>query len=139
MVDSQGVFTPAELSYLRSQPLGRLGTLLPGGAPQLSPVGFFVDEATGVIDVRGHSLGASRKFRNVEADPRVSFVVDDVPDPRDWKPRGVEIRGRAEALRDAAGGPAWASPEVIRIRAERIISWGIETDSYGASRRDVQR
>ena len=139
MTDTQGVFTDGELEYLRSQPLGRLGTLLPGGAPQLSPVGFSVDEAGGVIEIRGHSLGASRKFRNVEADPRVSFVVDDVPDPRDWQPRGVEIRGRAEALREVAGGESWASPEVIRIHPERIISWGVTTGSYQASRRDVQR
>ncbi len=40
-----------------------------------------------------------------------------------WKPRGVEVRGRAEAL----DGPV----PLIRIHPERIVSWGIESESPG--------
>jgi pyridoxamine 5'-phosphate oxidase family protein len=48
-------------------------------------------------------------------------VIDDVLPP--WQPRGVEIRGRAEAL---------SSPEpLIRVHPERIVSWGIESRAIG--------
>jgi len=43
-----------------------------------------------------------------------------------WRPRGIEIRGHAEAL--ATGGKAIMADfddELIRIAPARIISWGI--------------
>ena len=57
---------------------------------------------TGHIDIGGRDFAKSRKFRNVKANPRVAFVVDDVLPP--WKPRCVQVRGLAEAL-DAVTHP----------------------------------
>ena len=48
---------------------------------------------------------------------RAAIVIDDLASVSPWRPRAVEVRGRAEALRP---------PEVlIRIHPERIISWGL--------------
>ncbi len=58
---------PAECDYLASQPLGRLATRRLDGSLQDNPVGFSYDEQTGIIDIIGRGLGATRKFHNVAA------------------------------------------------------------------------
>src|SRR6185312_13730393 len=93
-------FTPEQLSYLRDQPLGRLATVDERHAPQVVPVGFFVDEQTSEVAIGGTALGSTRKFRNVEATPRAALVVDDLASIDPWHVRGIEIRGHAEAQRD---------------------------------------
>lgn len=113
------MFTPAELAYLADQPIGRICTLAPSGSPQIRPTGFQIRDADGVIDIGGFDLTATRKYRNVQNDGRVAYVIDDLASTDPWRPRGIEIRGRAEAI----GGD---SP-VIRIHPERIISWGLES------------
>ncbi len=66
-------FTPEELSYLRDQRLGRLATVDEQHAPQVVPVGFFVDERTCEVSIGGIALGSTRKFRNVEATGRAAL------------------------------------------------------------------
>ncbi|HEX9030965.1 MAG TPA: PPOX class F420-dependent oxidoreductase, partial [Streptosporangiaceae bacterium] len=87
------VFTEGELHYLRTQRLGRLATLAPDGTLQNSPVGFAVDGAAGVIDIGGRDLGSTRKFRNVQANGQVAFVVDDIASVDPWVVRCFEVRG----------------------------------------------
>ena len=87
-------FTDAELSYLAAQPIGRLATAQPDGTLQASPVGFRFNAATGTIDIGGYNMAASRKFRNVAANGRVAFVVDDVVSTSPWRVRCLEIRGK---------------------------------------------
>ena len=121
-------FTPAELEYLAGQLLGRIATVQPDGTLQVSPVAFRYNDVAGTIDVGGYGLPASRKFRNISDNGRVAFVVDDLAGIDPWRPRCVEIRGRAEALAEAEEGP------LIRIYPERIISFGVEvTDTEQAS------
>lgn len=120
-------FTPGELAYMREQRLGRLATIDADGAPNNVPVTFRYNPTLDSIDIGGFKMGTSKKFRNVQRDGRVSFVIDDVLPP--WEARGVEIRGVAEAL-DTDGG-------LIRIRARHIISWGIDTESYTRNSRKV--
>jgi pyridoxamine 5'-phosphate oxidase family protein len=129
-------FTNAELTYLRSQRLGRLATVDPAGAPQNSPVGFRLDPEAGTIEIGGYSLGTTRKFRNVEATGQVSLVVDDLASVNPWIVRGIEIRGSAEALRDQVPASAHLSPEIIRIHPRRVISWGIPGAEPGMTARD---
>ncbi|NJC70056.1 PPOX class F420-dependent oxidoreductase [Planosporangium thailandense] len=131
------VFTEAEHRYLSSQRLGRLATVGPDGAPQNNPVGFRYNAETGTIDITGYNLGASRKFRNVEANSQVSFVVDDIASLDPWRVRGIEVRGWAEALRDVPAAASYASAEMIRIHPRRIFSWGIDPDRPGMQRRDT--
>jgi pyridoxamine 5'-phosphate oxidase family protein len=123
------VFTPAELAYLAEQPLGRLATIGPDGAPQVRPVGFRVDPATGDIDIPGLRNPSTQKWRNVARDGRVAFVVDDVvAEPR--QPRALEVRGTAEVLPDVLHDSVFPGvrPGVIRIHPKRILSYGIDGD-----------
>jgi len=128
-------FTEAELEYLATQRLGRLATVAPDGFPQNNPVGFFVDAERGTVDIGGHRMGDSRKFQSVRANPKVSFVVDDLASVQPWRVRGVEIRGEAEALTDQEPPMPGFSHEIIRIRPRRIRSWGLDPDNpYGSGR-----
>jgi pyridoxamine 5'-phosphate oxidase family protein len=45
-----------------------------------------------------------------------TLVIDDVLPP--WRPRGVEVRGQAEAVTEPQ--------PLIRIHPQRIISWGLD-------------
>ncbi|HEX8034299.1 MAG TPA: PPOX class F420-dependent oxidoreductase [Ktedonobacterales bacterium] len=130
-------FTAQEIEYLRSQRLGRLATLSAMGEPHVVPVGFRYNAELDTIDIGGHNIGKSKKFRDVARDGRVAFVVDDVLPP--WKPRGVEVRGLAEVL--AEGGKQIMQEfddELIRITPRRIISWGVESDAFRPNSRGVE-
>ena len=120
------IFLPDELEYLASQTLGRLATLAPDGTLQNSPVAFEVNDEEGCIDIGGWNMGGSRKFSSVRAHPEVSFVVDDIASFEPWAVRGIEIRGRAEAVTGVPREEGDSrSGEVIRIRPRRIRSWGL--------------
>ncbi|WP_307802164.1 PPOX class F420-dependent oxidoreductase [Actinomadura violacea] len=125
-------FTPAERAYLSAQDLGRLATVGPDGGPQVRPVGFRLN-GDGTIDVGGPANAGSRKYRNVLANPHVSFLVDDktaADDPDAVRPgwgRGVEIRGTAEPVKGRMPfGEGFFSDDLIRIRPVRVISWHID-------------
>jgi pyridoxamine 5'-phosphate oxidase family protein len=128
------IFTELELEYLRSQRLGRLATVQPNGAVQNSPVGFGFNEELQTIDIGGHNMAASQKFRNVAAGSKVAFVVDDVPSVDPWTVRCLEIRGDAEALTDPKDGTPNRAGPIIRIHPRKIISFGVDPD---AGRRTV--
>jgi pyridoxamine 5'-phosphate oxidase family protein len=118
-VSGESRFTRAEVEYLSSpRRLGRLATVGADGTPHVVPVGIFHETTRDVIDVTGRELEKTKKFRDVERSGRAAIVVDDVASVDPWLPRGIEIRGRAEAIR-------WPMPR-IRIHPERIISWGLE-------------
>jgi pyridoxamine 5'-phosphate oxidase family protein len=119
-------FTNAQLAYLASQRLGRLATVDPKAAPQNNPVSFRYNAELGTIDIGGHAMGSSRKFRNVTANPSVSFVVDDIASYQPWKVRCVEIRGHAEALADQPPPMAGFSGEIIRVYPDRVLSFGLD-------------
>jgi pyridoxamine 5'-phosphate oxidase family protein len=116
--------TAAEAEYLNSQRLGRIATIGPDGAPQARPVGFMYNSELSTIDIGGRNMVASRKYRNLLADPRTSFIVDDLASISPWTPRGIEIRGRAELLPDAILRPGFP-PGLIRIHTDRVFSWGL--------------
>ncbi|KZM71404.1 PPOX class F420-dependent oxidoreductase [Nocardia terpenica] len=117
--------SPAHIAYLGTQRLGRLATIRPDGTPQNNPVGFRYNEALGTIDIAGHNLGASQKFRNLAKHEHVAFVVDDIASTDPWEVRCLEIRGTAQALREVETFAAGASPELIRITPERVLAFGI--------------
>jgi pyridoxamine 5'-phosphate oxidase family protein len=134
---STDTLTHAERRYLSTQRLGRLATVDPDGAPQNNPVGFRYNAETGTIDISGYHLGASRKFRNVEGNAQVAFVVDDVASLDPWRVRGIEIRGLAEAVRGAPDPIPGTGDEIIRIHPRRIFSWGIDPARPRMWRRDL--
>ncbi len=130
-------FTAQEIEYLTSQRLGRLATLSASGEPHVVPVGFRYNAELDTIDIGGHHIGKSKKYRDAARDGRVAFVVDDVLPP--WKPRGVEVRGLADVLGE--GGKQIMQDfddEMLRIIPTRIISWGIDSDHIGTNSRRVE-
>jgi pyridoxamine 5'-phosphate oxidase family protein len=123
-------FTDGELAYLSGgQRLGRLATVGADGTPHVVPVGWSLDTELDAIEVTGRDFAATKKFRDVARHGRAALVVDDIASVDPWRVRGVEVRGRAEALTEPR--PA------IRIHPERIVSWGI--DGPGRSSRAVER
>ena len=121
------VFRPAELEYLAGgRQLGRLATVGADGTPHVVPVAWIYNAVRDTIDVGGHELERTKKFRDVARTGRAAIVIDDVADGDDWHPRGIEVRGRGEAI-------AMPTP-LIRIHPERVVSWGLE---HGRSARTV--
>ncbi|QEU91022.1 PPOX class F420-dependent oxidoreductase [Streptomyces kanamyceticus] len=118
-------FSEAERAYLTSQRLARMATVDPKGQPQANPVGFF-PQADGTILIGGHALATTKKWRNLQANPKVSLVVDDIVSLTPWRVRGVEIRGRAELLTGPHDLGPHFSEELIRVHPEWLHSWGLE-------------
>jgi pyridoxamine 5'-phosphate oxidase family protein len=120
-------FTEAELAYLApstgDRRLARLATIGRDGTPHVVPTGFNFNPEDDTIEIGGFELERTKKFRDVRRSGRAAVVVDDLASVDPWRPRGIEIRGRAEAL---AGRQA-----AIRIHPERIVSWGIESEQIG--------
>ena len=120
-------FTPEEIAYLQSQRLGRLATVSEKGEPHVVPVSFRYNPEQDSIDIGGHNIVPTKKYRDAVRYGRVAFVVDDVLPP--WKPRMIEVRGTVQGLPE--GGKAIVeafSPEILRITPTRIISFGLNSD-----------
>ncbi|HUD17957.1 MAG TPA: PPOX class F420-dependent oxidoreductase [Acidimicrobiales bacterium] len=129
--------TDSERDYLASQTLGRLATLRADGTLQNSPVGFDYDPDTGTIDIGGRAMGGTRKFANVAATGVAVLVIDDLASRDPWTVRGVEIRGRAEAISGIEPTSSYGSGEMIRLHPSRVISWGLDPDRPGMSGRTI--
>jgi len=133
-------FTDKEIEYLRSQRLARMATVGSDGSPHVVPVGYRLDADAGAIEIGGHGLSGSKKWRDLQANPRIAVAIDDLVSVNPWTPRGIEVRGRAE-LHTAGGekfGPGWDSAW-IRIVPERILSWGIEGAAFSPAGRRSAR
>jgi pyridoxamine 5'-phosphate oxidase family protein len=112
------VFSEAELRYLSGgRQLGRLATVGADGTPHVVPVAWIYNAARDAIDIGGRDLEQTKKFRDVARSGRAAVVIDDLESTDPWRPRGIEVRGRGEAI-------ALPTP-LIRVHPERIISWGL--------------
>lgn len=118
------VLSRSELDYLLSERrIGRLATADGRGQPQVTPVGMWsYNSATDTIDIGGHDLAATKKYRNIDENPRAALLVDDIASVDPWRPRAVMIQGSARAVPDGGdhGDP------VIRITPENVASWGLD-------------
>jgi pyridoxamine 5'-phosphate oxidase family protein len=117
-------FSESELAYLREERrLGRIATVGKDGTPHVVPVGWHHNTELDAIDVGGHQFERTKKFRDVARSGQAAIVIDDLASSDPWRPRGIEVRGRAEAITDPV--------PVVRIHPEKIVSWGIESDRVG--------
>ncbi len=88
------------------------------------------------IDIGGPDLRHSQKFRNVEADPRISLVVDDQATPEEsvgpggQTGRGLEIRGTVEILLAQRPLIEAFSTDILRIHPHKIIAWNLDGPGY---------
>lgn len=112
-------FTEAELAYLRDggSRLARIATVGADGTPHVVPAGWVYNDQLDTIDVTGHSVEQTKKFRDVRRAARAAVVIDDLASTKPWHPRALEVRGRAESV----DGP----PALIRIHPDRVASWGL--------------
>lgn len=116
------VFTPAEVQYLKSQPLMRFASASLSGRPDVAPVVFEVDGDD--IVTAGFDITHTVRYRNIQSNPRVSVVVDDLASVEPWSPRGIKIIGTA-VIEIVAGSPRF------RISPSVIISWAINDTTPG--------
>ncbi len=120
-------FTEKEIEYLQSQRLARLATLGANGDLHVVPLAFRYNPETDTIDLGGHDIAGSKKYRDALRYGRVALVVDDVLPP--WRPRFVEVRGTVEAF--AEGGKEinqGFAPDMLRVTPTYIVSIGINDD-----------
>ena len=148
------LFTEAEIVYLQKQRLGRLATVTRTGNPHVVPVNFLFNPEFESIDIVGRELPTSLKYKNIVNNGRVAFVVDDIVSLSPYLARMIEIRGHAEIVRRSENDPLPhalemslemrriiarnVAPEMIRIRAKRIISAGLGSNHLSMSRRTVE-
>jgi pyridoxamine 5'-phosphate oxidase family protein len=107
--------------------LGRLATAGSDRKPHVVPTSFRYNAALGTVDVGGHHVGTTKKYRDVQANGWAALVVDDLVSTDPWTPRMLEIRGRAEALPTGGAhlGPGFGE-SFIRIHPEKINSFGLD-------------
>jgi pyridoxamine 5'-phosphate oxidase family protein len=130
------VFTAPEREYLESgggrgsaaPRLARLATVGADGTPHVVPVGFTYNPRHDSIDIGGRDFARTKKYRDVARTGRAAAVVDDLASTDPWRPRGIEVRGPAEAID--------GDRPLIRIHPERIVPWGLEP---GGRARTVDR
>ncbi|MGH8962892.1 MAG: PPOX class F420-dependent oxidoreductase [Jatrophihabitantaceae bacterium] len=119
--------TPAQIAYLDSQRLGRLATAGADHKPHVVPTSFRYNPDLGTVDVGGHHVATTKKYRDVQANGWAALVVDDLASVDPWRPRMLEIRGRAEAVASGGAelGPGFGEA-FIRIYPARVNSFGID-------------
>jgi pyridoxamine 5'-phosphate oxidase family protein len=116
----------AQIEYLASQRLGRLATAAADHRPHVVPTSFSYNAELGTVDVGGHHVATTKKYRDVQANGWAAIVVDDLVSIDPWTPRFLEIRGRAEAIPVGGAhlGPGFGDA-FIRIYPEKINSFGL--------------
>ncbi|OBF86130.1 pyridoxamine 5'-phosphate oxidase [Mycobacterium sp. 852002-51163_SCH5372311] len=129
------IFSPAEMAYLRQQPIGRLCTIGPSGEPQIRPVAVHLGHDGSTIEIVGHALAQTQKWRNVIRNPRVAFIVDEVISVQPPNARGIEVRGIAAGLTGCGSTEGGLSGDIISIVPRRIVAWGL--DGPGTTARNV--
>ncbi len=119
--------TTAQMEYLSDQLLGRIATTGADGKPHVVPTSFRFNRDLGTIDIGGHHVATTKKYRDVQVNPWAAIVVDDLVSTDPWTPRMLEIRGRAEAVATGGAdfGPGFGDA-FIRLHPEKINSFGID-------------
>lgn len=133
--------SPEALRFIERQRVGRLATADAQAKPHVIPVCFVYLEGRfySVVDEKPKRSTRLRRLRNIEENPRVALVLDEYSD--DWSRLAwVLVEGVAEvltageeygralaALRDKYQqyrSMALEGRPLIRIRPERVLSWG---------------
>jgi len=128
---TSAILTEAELRFLARQPRGHLSTIGPDGTPQVKPLGFTWNGALGTIDIAGFNMGGSAKYRNIKANPRVAFVVDEVTEASMEGAHFLEIRGVAEAVTGRPSADGHLAAEIIRIHPRRVVAYNVDPEQPG--------
>ncbi len=131
------ILTDGEIAYVAAQRLGRIATVQSSGEPQLNPVSCYYNPVTETIDIGGHNMGTSKKYRNVAHNPLIAVIIDDMVNADPSTIRCLEIRGRALAVQAPTDSAARTDGPIIRVVPRRIISWGIDPPGVALGSRIV--
>ncbi len=115
--NAEPAFSESEAAYLAENVLGRLATVSPSGQPHVVPVAYRFDGTD--IYFGGWELERSLKYRNLVANNKVAFVVDEIVSTRPWRVRGVEVRGEAHPHQSDG------SATLVKIIPRTVRSWGL--------------
>ena len=131
-------FSQKEIEYLRSQRLARIATASSREEdpiqPDVVPVGFDFDGE--YFYVSGMNLLKSTKYKNVQKNPRVALVIDDLNSVDPWEPRGIRIYGIADVVNRQDGYMQQTDHPAaiyIRIKPLKKWSWGIDAPVFQRS------
>jgi pyridoxamine 5'-phosphate oxidase family protein len=126
MTTTTAELSPEQIEYLASQRLGRLATAGADHKPHVVPVSFRYNAELGTVDIGGHRVKDTKKYRDVQVNGWAAIVVDDLVSVDPWRPRFLEIRGRAEAIPTGGAhlGPGFGEA-FIRIHPEKIRGFGV--------------
>jgi pyridoxamine 5'-phosphate oxidase family protein len=127
MTTTTAELSPEQIEYLASQRLGRLATAGADHKPHVVPVSFRYNAELGTVDIGGHRVKDTKKYRDVQVNGWAAIVVDDLVSVDPWRARFLEIRGRAEAIPTGGAhlGPGFGEA-FIRIHPEKIRGFGVE-------------
>ncbi|MGH7262300.1 MAG: TIGR03668 family PPOX class F420-dependent oxidoreductase [Candidatus Rokuibacteriota bacterium] len=138
------VVSPEVAGFLKAARVARLGTAGPAGQPLVVPICYAFDgrHCYSAIDAKPKRQAAGRlqRVRNIEQNPRVSFLVDHYEE--EWsRLRYVILQGRADLLSEGAEFTYAvdlllekysqyramtldrSAGLVIKITPERVIQW----------------
>jgi pyridoxamine 5'-phosphate oxidase family protein len=113
-------FTAAQLAYLTERRLARIATVGAPTAPHTSPrsaCGRITPSTTASTSPDATSR-AARSSATWPAPPGPQSSSTTWPAPTPRRPRGIEIRGRAETVTEPHA--------LIRIHPDRVIAWGLD-------------
>jgi len=86
--------------------------------------------------VGGLALSRTLKYKNVQVNPKVSLVIDDLETVDPVQPRGIKIHGIADVTtREGYVG----SGRYIRIKPEVKWSWGIEEPAIKEGKPNIKK
>ena len=91
------VFRENEIRYLAGgRQLGRIATVGADGTPHVVPVAWIYNAVRDTIDVGGHELERTKKFRDVARSGRAAIVIDDLESTDPWHPERIVSWGLAK-------------------------------------------
>jgi pyridoxamine 5'-phosphate oxidase family protein len=83
--------------------------------------GLFSVDGDNIVTA-GFDIAKTVRYRNIQANPRATVVIDDLASVDPWTPRGIKVRGVALIEDDG---------KRFRITPEVIWSWGINEPKPG--------
>jgi pyridoxamine 5'-phosphate oxidase family protein len=128
------MFSEKEHAYVKTQRLARIATVSKESQPDVAPVGFDFDDV--YFYVGGLDLARTLKYTNVQVNPKVSLVIDDLETVDPVQPRGIEIHGVADVITRegyvGAGSYIWIKPAVK-------WSWRIEEPAIKEGKPNIKK
>jgi pyridoxamine 5'-phosphate oxidase family protein len=103
----------------------------------VKPVGFNYNRSLGTVDIAGFNMADSTKYRNVQANPRVSVVIDEITEPGMGGAHFLEIRGVAETVIVSQDPDGPLAAEIIRIHPRRIVGFNVDPKRPGFHARNL--